>query len=86
MRASLSGQVVILSANRVDEAGWSPDREVVLVVYQTAGPDPTAPARPAQPIYLSVVRRAGHWLVDGTWAPLAGPPPSTASTRPKPSS
>ena len=69
-------QVGVLSAYRADEAGYSTTREVVLVDYDVSvrtEADPDAPPGPAQPAYLTMVRRSGRWLVDGFWAPLAGP-------------
>ena len=69
-------QVGVLSAYRADEAGYSATREVVLVDYDLSArteADPDAPPGPAQPAYLTMVRLGGRWLVDGFWAPLAGP-------------
>ena len=83
-------QVDVLSAYRVDEAGYSATREVVLVDYDVSvrtQADPDAPPGPAQPAYLTMVRRGGRWLVAGFWAPLAGPStpnPTAPSTSAKP--
>lgn len=76
-------QVGVLSAYRVDEAGYSATREVVLVDYDVSvrtDADPDAPTGPAQPIYLTMDRLGGHWLVAGSWAPLANGEP--AATEP----
>jgi hypothetical protein len=82
-------QVDVLSAYRVDEAGYSATREVVLVNYDVSvrtQAHPDAPPGPAQPAYLTMARLSGRWLVAGFWAPLAGPstPLSAPSTSAKP--
>lgn len=71
-------QVGIISAYRVDEAGYSAKQEVVLVTYDVSvrtDAHPDAPPGPAQPIYLTMAREARHWLVAGTWSPLSQPAP-----------
>jgi hypothetical protein len=69
-------QVQVLSAYRVDEAGYSALSEVVLVSYDIAyrsDANPDAPPGPAQPVFLTMVERAGRWLVSGSWSPLSQP-------------
>jgi hypothetical protein len=76
-------QVDILSAYRVDEAGYSATREVVLVNYEISVSTKAHPLpvyEPAQPAYLTLLRQGGHWLVAGFWAPLAST--ATAKTEP----
>lgn len=71
-------QVDVLSAYRVNEAGYSATRQVVLVDYDTSvrtNANPDAPPGPAQPISLKMVRQGGRWLVAGTWSPLSQPSP-----------